>query len=259
MRRLLIVARASALLVHVIAGLLVEFAIFPLVGARTRAALIRAWARLCLTLCGLRLEVRTLDGSAPVVTRNGCLWVANHISWLDVMVINAIAPAHFIAKSEVRRWPMIGMLVARSGTIFIERGRRRAVHDVIRTMVKRLHEGEPCAVFPEGTTSDGVSLLPFHANLMEAAIEAAAPIQAVSLRYLDHGQPTTRAAYVGDQTLLDSMGAVLGAPGLTVMVTLAPRLHPPHLGKRHELADRTRGLIAAGLGLPPDTMSSPPP
>lgn len=253
MRRLLILARASALLVHVIVGMLVEVLVFPLVGPTGRAALIRRWARICLRICGVRLDVRALDGSAPALTREGCLLVANHVSWLDVMVLNALLPAHFVAKSEIRRWPLIGMLVARSGTIFIERGRRRAVHDVIRTMVQHLRGGEPCAVFPEGTTTEGASLLPFHANLMEAAIEAAAPVQAVSLRYLDHGQPSSRAAYVGEQTLLESLGAILGAPGLGVVVTMAPRLPPPHLCTRHELAQRTRLLVAAGLGLGPDS------
>ena len=106
----------------------------------------------------------------------GRLVVANHLSWLDIFAIDALCPASFVAKSEIARWPLVGTLVARAGTLFIERGRRHAVHRLIEHIERSLQAGGRVAVFPEGTTGAGHALLPFHANLIQAAVDAQAPV-----------------------------------------------------------------------------------
>lgn len=248
MRRFRIGWRCAALVILVLAGAATQFSLFPFVGRRGRDTLTRVWSRACLAACGVGLHTRGVGGGRfdPHVL-NGALILANHVSWLDILVINALRPAHFVAKSEVRRWPLVGLLARRNGTIFIERGRRHAVHDVIRRMVDKLRAGEVCAVFPEGTTSDGSALLPFHANLIEAALEAPAAVVPLAVRYLDHGRPSVRAAYVGETSLVESVLAVLGAPGLHARLDVAAAMSPPHAGTRHDLAARARQRMSALL------------
>lgn len=239
--RLRIGWRLAALILHAVLGMLIQLFFYPALGRATRDRFARRWSRICLALCAVRIEVCDAAGTPTDLSAlSGVLLLANHVSWLDIVVMNATRPSHFVAKSEIRRWPVIGMLARRNGSIFIERGRRHAVHDVIRQMVEQLRAGEVCSVFPEGTTSDGSAVLPFHANLIESAIEAPAPIVPLTLRYLEHGRPSTRAAYVGDNSLFDSVVNVLSAPGLSVRVIVGEALVPPHAGTRHVLAGLVR-------------------
>jgi 1-acyl-sn-glycerol-3-phosphate acyltransferase len=233
--------RLAALVLHAMLGVFIQWCAYPFLGEAMRDRYARRWSRICLGLCAVHLEV--VDGAgrpADLAGLSGVLLLANHVSWLDIVVMNANRPSHFVAKTEIRRWPVIGMLARRNGTIFIERGRRHAVHDVIRLMVDELRAGKVCSVFPEGTTSDGTAVLPFHANLIESAIEAPAPIVPLTLRYLDHGRPSTRAAYVGEDSLFDSVVKVLSGPGLSVRVIVGEALLPPHAGTRHVLAGQVR-------------------
>ena len=125
--------RLPVLACLLVGGLAVEALAFPLAGQAFRRAAIRRWSRLLLRACGLRLAIDPAFG-ADGAGAAGRLIVSNHVSWLDIFAINAAAPAAFVATSEIRRWPVIGLLVAMAGTVFIERGRRRAVHDVITTL-----------------------------------------------------------------------------------------------------------------------------
>src|SRR5690606_21315559 len=121
-------------------------------------------------ICQVELHVRTRHSAAADAPPARALFVANHISWLDIFVINAMQPSHFVAKSEIRDWPVLGWLCAKAGTVFIARGRLRDVRRIYQGLVERLQVGEPVAFFPEGATSSQGSLQPFHANLFEAAI-----------------------------------------------------------------------------------------
>ncbi|NDH31227.1 MAG: 1-acyl-sn-glycerol-3-phosphate acyltransferase, partial [Betaproteobacteria bacterium] len=121
--------------------------------------------------CGLAFEIQAAPDGV-IEPQPGELVVMNHISFIDILALDALRPVHFIAKSEIRKWPVIGILCDRTGTIFIERGKRHAVHDVLKTMANELRQGEVVSFFPEGTTSDGRQLLPFHANLFEAAVRS---------------------------------------------------------------------------------------
>jgi 1-acyl-sn-glycerol-3-phosphate acyltransferase len=176
--------------------------------------------------------------------------LANHVSWIDVFAIHASVPSCFVAKAEIRDWPLLGTLVTRVGTLYIERGRRQAVASMNRRVGERLLRGETVAVFPEGTTTDGRSLLPFHSNLVAPAKEAGAECWPVALRYSESGEHSIAAAFIGDIGLLASLWRILVARRLQIEVAF---LEPvPAVGERdrHHIAEAAAERIAAWLDLP---------
>jgi 1-acyl-sn-glycerol-3-phosphate acyltransferase len=146
--------------------------------------------------------------------------VSNHISWLDILVLHGAQYCRFVSKSEVRRWPLVGALATGGGTLYIERASRRDAMRVVHQMAASLQAGDIVAVFPEGTTTDGVDLLPFHANLIQAAVAVDAPVQPVGLQFLDTetGAHSRSAAYIDDDTLVGSAWRLLSGPGVTAVV-----------------------------------------
>jgi 1-acyl-sn-glycerol-3-phosphate acyltransferase len=187
---------------------------FPRIDEAGRRHHIAWWSAKLLRVLGLELVTH----GAP--TRGAAMIVANHVSWLDIAAIHASAPhARFVSKADVLSWPMLGRMVRGAGTLFIERDRKRDALRVVHQMAEALARGETVAVFPEGTTSDGHGVLPFHANLLQAAISARAPVQPVSLRYSDgDGAVSAAAEYVGDTTLPQSLWRIAAAKGLRVQV-----------------------------------------
>ena len=209
------VFRLGRALAHAVAGLSIIVFLFSRMNAPQREARVQAWALKMLTLLGVRLELR---GQPPVA--GPVLLVANHISWLDILVMHAARHCRFVSKADVRRWPLIGTLADGAGTLYIERESRRDALRVVHRMTDSLKRGEIVAVFPEGTTSDGVALLPFHANLIQAAISAGSPVQPVALSFLDSSTRATSLApcYIGDDTLVGSIWRTLAARSITAVV-----------------------------------------
>jgi 1-acyl-sn-glycerol-3-phosphate acyltransferase len=177
------------------------------------------------------------------------LVLANHVSWIDVFAINAVTPCRFVAKAEIGRWPLLGALVTRSGTLYIERGRRHAVASMNHRVREHLKAGETIVVFPEGTTSDGTGLLPFHSNLLAPAVEVGAPVWPLALRYTERGMPSTAAAFVGDMGLVTSLARTLAARDLVIRITVLPAIEVTHHENRHAVARAARVAIAGALGL----------
>ncbi|WP_375574408.1 lysophospholipid acyltransferase family protein [Paracidovorax oryzae] len=222
MRPLRAVARLLRLLAHILAGLATVLLRFPRMGPHEQHARVQAWSRALLAHIGIELEIRgTPPAAGPV------LLVANHLSWLDITVMHAARHCRFISKSDVERWPVIGRLATAAGTLYIERNTRRDAMRIVRLMQEALERREVLGVFPEGTTGDGAELLPFHANLLQAAVMADAPVQPVGLRFIDRatGRPSAAALYVGDDTLLQSLWRVLCADGLVAIVHYGPPQH----------------------------------
>jgi 1-acyl-sn-glycerol-3-phosphate acyltransferase len=218
---------------------------FPALDAEQRHARVGRWARRVLN--ALRLKVVVHGRLQPAQK----LLVANHVSWLDILVLHALCPgARFVAKSEVRAWPAIGSLVAGAGTLFIERGNSRAAARVVDGLAGVLHAGGTVAVFPEGTTTDGRDVLPFHASLLNAACKAACVIQPVSLRYAEAGHAVSPSApYIDDDSLLGSLWRICASGGLCVTVhLLAP--HDAAGADRRALAKQLRSAIVQALGGP---------
>jgi 1-acyl-sn-glycerol-3-phosphate acyltransferase len=179
--------------------------------------------------------------------------VANHISWLDIFLLSALQPARFVAKAEVRRWPVIGWLSTHAGTLFIERERRHDTHKVNQRTADALAAGEVIAVFPEGTTSDGTQLLRFHASLLQPIVDADGHVQPVAIRYrTPSGQHSSAPAYAGDTTFLESFWRLTGERELVAELHVAEPLaardrHRRELSRAAEEAIRTAlGLTAAG-------------
>ena len=188
-------------------------------GEGRRARLISWWSRGLLRLSGVRMNV-----IGTPLTGHGGLWIANHVSWVDIFLLNSVQATAFIAKQEIRNWPVLGLLVASVGTLFIERGNRRAVPRISELMRERFERGQRIGLFPEGTTSDGLDVLHFHGGLFEAAMRSGAAIQPVALCYRHHGKRSDFAAYVGDQSLLQNVWKVWGGGGVSVDVVFLPEL-----------------------------------
>lgn len=204
---------------HVLVGMGTIYLRFPRMGMEQREMQVQAWSLKFLALWGIHLRVI----GQPVVS-GPALIVANHISWLDILVIHAARYCRFVSKSDIRGWPLLGALATGAGTLYIERTRRKDALRMVRDMADAMQDGDVLAVFPEGTTSDGSVLLPFHANLIESALLAQAPVQPLSLKFVDArtGQLTLAPCYIGDETLLTSVWRTLKAPPITAVVHFGP-------------------------------------
>lgn len=235
--------RFLKVLLHLGRGLAIMYFRFPRHDAAGRHAEIQAWSAGLLRAMGLTL---TVSGVAP--RPGACLLIANHVSWLDIAALHAAVPqARFVSKADVKHWPVVGWLVAGAGTLFIEREKKRDALRVVHAMAEALRAGETVAVFPEGTTGAGPEPLPFHANLLQAAIATATPIQPAVLRYHDPAHRFSPAAeFVGETTLLQSLWRIAGARGLGVSVELLPPEASAHADRR-ALAEHLRTCIAQAL------------
>ncbi len=229
---------------HLLWGAATVFVAYPWIDARFRRALKRRWSRQLLEALGIRLKV----GSGGTALPARGLVVCNHISWLDIYVINALTPAAFVSKDDVKHWPLIGWLCAHTETIFLERGSRAAAQRTRETMIGHLRSDVHVAVFPEGTTTGGDRVLPFHAALFQSAIDAASPVIPLALRYADrHGNPSRAPAYDGDITLWQCLRAIVRAGGLTADLRVLEAIDPLSAGRR-ELSAHCRDAIAWHLG-----------
>jgi 1-acyl-sn-glycerol-3-phosphate acyltransferase len=189
--------------------------LFPRMDAAQRQQCVQAWSRRMLSVLGVGLLVHGEPPAAGPV-----LLVANHISWLDIVVMHAARHCRFVSKSDVKRWPLIGTLATGGGTLYIERESRRDAMRVVHHMAESLRAGDILAVFPEGTTSDGVALLPFHGNLVQPAISTDSPVQPVALRFVDAvtGQPSLTPCYIDDDTLVGSLWRTVSGPPVTAIL-----------------------------------------
>ncbi|QNP47800.1 lysophospholipid acyltransferase family protein [Diaphorobacter aerolatus] len=214
-RGALAIWRCLRLLAHALHGLLVVLLVFPRLTQQQQQARVQAWALKLVTHAGVTLEVR----GEPVLA-GPVLMVANHLSWLDIPVLHAARYCRFISKSDVRDWPIVGALATAAGTLYIERTSRRDALRMVQSMHEALEQREVLAVFPEGTTGNGRELLPFHANLLQAAITAQAPVQPIGIRFADRhtGEVSYAPSYVDDETLLGSIWRTLVAPPLVAVV-----------------------------------------
>lgn len=234
--------RASA---HILRGWWTIRRLFPRLTKAERETRVQQWAQKMLVLMGIRLEVRgTPPAHGPV------LLVCNHLSWLDILAVHAARHVRFVSKSGVRQWPVIGTLSDGAGSLYIERERRRDALRVVHHMAEALRDGDLIAVFPEGTTSDGQGLLPFHANLLQAAIASGAPVQPMALRFADAatGNNSQAPRYIGDDNLFVSLWQTLKAAPMLAIVRFgepqpstgrdrrewAEALHADVLKLRHE-------------------------
>ena len=215
--------------------------VFPWVSPQRRREIKRAWSRKILAILAVRLEL-----AGPWPTTSGLI-LSNHVSWLDILAINTARPAAFIAKSEVRHWPLVGWLSARNETVFLRRGSHGHARLVNAEIDALLTADVDVAVFPEGTTTDGTHLLNFHAALLQPAIETGRPILPVAISYHDaSGRHTTAPSFVGEITLIQCLLQILACRTLTVRLTPATPIAT--MGRaRRELANAAHQVIEAAV------------
>ena len=207
--------RFASLIFKLIAGYLTVLFSFPFLDPHERALEVQKWSIGVLDSLGIVVQV---EGAFNF--RGPLLIVSNHISWLDVLVLHSIGYCRFVAKSEIGKWPVVGFLSKKTGMFFIEREKPKDAIKVMHQMTDALIKGEVLAVFPEGTTSDGLGLLPFHTNLLQSAVSSNTPVLPVCLAYKERGSEAQSHAptFVGDITFLESVWTTLTAKPFSAQV-----------------------------------------
>jgi 1-acyl-sn-glycerol-3-phosphate acyltransferase len=244
--------RISRLMLHLVWGVTLAGLVFPLLSPLQRDRAITAWARRLLRVIGVRLHA----GNAPSLP-GGALLVCNHVSWLDIYLIYAAQRVHFVSKAEVRQWPVAGWLAHKTGTLFIERG-RRAEPRVNAEMRALMQAGAWVAVFPEGTTSDGRGLLRYLPSLLQPAVELQCPVVPAALRYrTPDGRHSDAPAYVDHMSLWQSLGRIVAEPEIVAELHFGTPIPPGE--HRRALAQAAEAATARLLGIDtPDTSPRTP-
>jgi 1-acyl-sn-glycerol-3-phosphate acyltransferase len=234
--------RKARLVGHLLHGMWIVATRFPRASASERLDMNRAWSLKMLRLAGMKLVVHNDDARLD----SGVLVVGNHISWIDIYVINAWRPTPFVSKAEIRNWPIVGWLAQQLGTVFIQREKRSDAKRIMHELANRLTAGELMCVFPEGTTSNGEKLLPFHANMFQAAVSASCPVQPVCLMYEDaSGRQSSAPAYIDDMSLAESLNALLRGAPLTAHLYVCDALAPG--ANRRLLASEAQAAVERAL------------
>lgn len=242
--RLTQLTRGARLVGKLIEGLFLVGAVMPVARPHERDVIIEQWCREVLDTLSIRL---VFQGERPPENVSSVLFVANHVSWMDILVINACRRAHFVAKAEVRQWPLVGWMAARTGTLFLKRTSLHELARVTQGVTASLRRGQCVALFPEGTTTDGASLQAFHTGLFESAIHAEALVWPVAIQYRrQDGRHDAAIAFVGDQTLVASIRTVLTRPMTQARLSFAAPIESS-AGNRRELTAWSRQAIERRL------------
>ncbi|MEH6566169.1 MAG: lysophospholipid acyltransferase family protein [Halopseudomonas sp.] len=199
------------------------------------------WLRNLIRLLPLRLHLH----GRP--TGRTALWVSNHVSWLDIAVLGAQAPLHFLSKAEVRHWPVIGWLAAAAGTCFIQRG-QSASQSLQQQLIEVLKQDRSLLIFAEGTTTNGEQVRTFHGRLLSSAIEAEVPLQPVAVAYRLHNEVDEVAPFINDDEFSRHLLRLLGAETIDVHVHFLPLIDSA-TGNRNQLARQAQSAVSQALGL----------
>jgi 1-acyl-sn-glycerol-3-phosphate acyltransferase len=242
-RNLVAACRGLRLALHLGYGLLLAVA-YPWFSLNSRRRILQRWSAGLLAVMNIRV---TFAAKGEIQDDHSGLIISNHVSWLDVFVLNSVIPMRFVAKSEVRGWPVIGWLCARAQTLFIERGKMRSAARINANMAELLQQGESLAVFPEGTTTDGAQVAHFHSSLLQPAIDAGSQVHPIAIRYQDRrGELSQDASYIDDVSLGRSIWRILCSPQLQVRLLLTPALDVRGV-ERRALALQARQQISTAL------------
>jgi 1-acyl-sn-glycerol-3-phosphate acyltransferase len=230
------------IIAHVLKGCFILLLVFPWLKVGQRHHSIRKWCIQLLSIFKMRLSVI----GAEQLEDAHYLLAANHISWIDIHVINSFKPHYFVAKAEVASWPIFGWMAKQLGTLFIERGKANSIRKMVPELAAQLSQ-KPICIFPEGTSTDGKQVAPFKSNLFEAAIVANAPVYVLAIQYfeLQTGKKTTAPAFIGEMGLLDSIWKLICSPPICAEIRISAKLPP--LDDRKALAELSQSLIAKQL------------
>lgn len=237
--------RIAKMLAHTLYGAILAITLLPLASANLRNAIVSHWSRTLLRRMNIHV---TVTGQVPPQDTKGVMFLANHVSWADIHVLNSVHAVRFIAKSEIRSWPVFGWFAMKANTLFIDREKRHDAGRIVNTVSVSLTAGDCLCYFPEGTTTDGTHTLPFKGSITQAAINTQSTVWPFSIRYPDDaGGYNTEMAYFGDMSLMDSIGLVLAQHSPKVEIRFAAPIQPPHQDRR-ELTHLARTVITQQLG-----------
>jgi 1-acyl-sn-glycerol-3-phosphate acyltransferase len=245
---LLRVLRVTAVVAVVVLSL-VSLLVLPFVGRRGRNLLTRAIFRAVLLAMGVTLVVH---GAIPGPGR-GALVVNNHTSWLDIVAVNAVRPMRAVAKKDIASWPVLGWLVTAAGSVYVDRENIRALPGTVATLAEVLRGGAMVNVTPEGTTWCGLTHGRFRPALFQAAIDGGVPVLPVAVRFRQNGAPTTAPAFIGDETIVDSVLRTAALRRLVLEVHVLAEIAPGRAAGRRELAalaERAVDAVLAPASLP---------
>jgi 1-acyl-sn-glycerol-3-phosphate acyltransferase len=222
--------------------------IYLVSGGRISSTRRAAWLHASCVRVARRLSL------APSVSQSGCsevrgLTVSNHLTYLDILVYGAARPFLFVAKSEVRRWPLLGILASLGGTIFVDRSRSLQVAQAGRRIEECLRDGIPVLLFPEGTSSDGSSVLPFRSPLFDPAIRAGAPVTAAAIRYRGFDAAEDKVTYWGEMIFFPHLFHTLCVRGLAARISFDPPCRFPDRKSAAREAWRQVQLLRAASDL----------
>ena len=243
--RLTQIFRAARLLLHIVSGL-IQSAIYPHVDQQWQRRMAKNWSARLLSILSIRLRYQ---GTPPALETSRAMLAANHVSWLDVYSLQTVCPARFVAKAEIRGWPLLGWLSRNAGTLFIERSKRSDTARINKHISEALASGDRVAVFPEGTTGDGKALMHFHASLLQPAVNVEAMLYPVAIRYTNMaGEISTAAPYV-NISMIESLRRILREPWINVELIFGTPIDSNGKNRR-ELARWVEHAIANALFLP---------
>jgi 1-acyl-sn-glycerol-3-phosphate acyltransferase len=206
------------------------------------------WPRRFLWWVGRAAGVRVAITGTPLPSH--VLFLANHLSWLDIMVLAGASGTAFVSKDEVGRWPVLGWLARLNNTVFIARTERKAVRGQADALRAALAGGQPVALFPEGTTEGGTEVLPFRASLLASLFPPLAGVKVQPVA-LDYGRDGDDIAWIGDEAAGANARRVLSRRGsIAATVRFLEPIDPTGVGDRKTLAEHARSEIVAALGTP---------
>jgi 1-acyl-sn-glycerol-3-phosphate acyltransferase len=239
--------RLPLLLAHMLVGLPITLLLINPLTARWRVGgervdhrAIRAWSKIMMRIFGFRVR------RVGIPLSGAAMFVANHVSWMDITLLHSERVVGFVAKSEISRWPLVGWLARRGGTIYHRRGSNESLTGVLHLMVERMQGGEAVGVFPEGGTTGGDTVRTFHARIFQAAVVAEVPVQPVALRYGEGGDAQTIIAFAPRENFMQNFVRVLGEPARIAEVHFLEPL-PPSADGRRRLAESCRERILAAM------------
>ena len=238
--------RAARMAVHLAYGVSLAALLFPWLPDKARVRLERHWNSGLMGLLNIKIR---LAGVAPDFSVRNMMLVANHVSWLDIYLLNAVRPVRFVSKVEVRSWPVVGWLASKAGTLFIDRTKRHDTARVNDEMSAILSNGGCIGVFPEGTTSNGSLLRPFHASLLQPAVHSQSRVWPAAIRYTHaDGTINTAPAFVDELTFAASLTMILSQAVIYADLEFLPPIEA-HGKARRELARDAEHAIASALNL----------
>lgn len=234
------------MVVHTLYGLMIGAFILPKVTPKQRDLIISKWATSLLAVMNITVIRK---GHLPNPDITSTMFVANHISWIDIHALNSVRAVRFVSKSEVRNWPVFGRLAINANTLFIDRAKKQDAGRIVEVTTESLKAGDCLCYFPEGTTTDGTELKPFKGSLMQSAINNECPILPFVIRYPNpDGSPNIEMAYAGETTLLYSMWQIVSLKKPVVELEFLESISPKGHDRR-SLTILIRQKIAEKLNM----------